>query len=70
MTLKEKAVGVWTLVSYQSQDEEGNIIYPFGKDATGFIMYHPEGYMSAQLMRLVIYTKGQPKKWQKLHLVI
>src|ERR1700741_4331143 len=51
MTLREKVVGVWSLVSYQSQDEEGNVIYPLGKDATGFIMYHPEGYMSAQLMR-------------------
>ena len=51
MTLREQVVGVWSLVSYQSQDDEGNVIYPLGKDATGFIMYHPEGYMSAQLMQ-------------------
>jgi hypothetical protein len=51
MTLRDQVVGVWSLVSYQSQDENGNVIFPLGKDATGFIMYHPEGYMSAQLMR-------------------
>jgi hypothetical protein len=55
MTLRSQVLGVWSLVSYQSQDEEGNIIYPLGKDATGFIMYHPEGYMSAQLM-----SQGRP----------
>ena len=26
-------------------------LYPLGEDSTGFIMYHPEGYMSAQLMQ-------------------
>lgn len=51
MSLKEQIIGVYSLVSYQTQDAEGNIIYPLGKDATGFIMYHPDGYMSAQLMR-------------------
>jgi hypothetical protein len=51
LSLKDKAIGVWSLVSYQAQDENGNIIYPLGKDATGFIMYHPDGYMSAQLMK-------------------
>ena len=50
-TLKEQIIGIWTLVSFQTEDKEGNIIYPLGKDATGFIMYHPEGYMSAQLMK-------------------
>ncbi|WP_233549349.1 lipocalin-like domain-containing protein [Lysinibacillus yapensis] len=59
-SLKEQVIGVWSLVSYQSQNDEGNIIYPLGKDATGFIMYHPEGYMSAQLMRQgrPVYASG------------
>ena len=30
--------------------------YPMGEDVTGFIMYHPEGYMSAQMM-----SPGRPK---------
>lgn len=51
MTLKEKVIGIWSLVSFQTQGKDGNIIYPLGKDATGYIMYHPEGYMSANLIR-------------------
>ncbi len=51
MTLKEQLIGVWSLESYQSEDQEGNVVYPFGEDAMGFIMYHPDGYMSAQLSK-------------------
>lgn len=50
-SLRDQAIGTWTLVSYQTADEEGNVVYPFGKDAKGFIMYNPDGYMSAQLMK-------------------
>lgn len=49
--LKEQLIGTWALVNYQDEDENGNIFYPLGKDATGFIMYNPDGYMSAQLMQ-------------------
>lgn len=54
-TLREQVIGIWSLVSYESQDKSGNKIYPLGKDATGFIIYYPEGYMSAQLM-----AQGRP----------
>lgn len=50
-TLKEGIIGVWELLAFEDQDEEGNKIYPFGKDAKGFIVYHPDGYVSAQLMK-------------------
>ena len=33
-------------------DKDGNVIYPLGEDAKGFIMYNPDGYMSAQIMAL------------------
>jgi hypothetical protein len=49
-TLHEQVIGTWSLVSYQSTDKEGNVIYPLGEDAKGFIMYNPDGYMSAQIM--------------------
>lgn len=49
--LQEQLIGTWALVSYQDEDENGKIFYPLGKDATGFIMYNPDGYMSAQLMQ-------------------
>ncbi|KMY48769.1 lipocalin-like domain-containing protein [Peribacillus loiseleuriae] len=47
---KEMVVGIWSLVSYEVTDNEGNKTFPMGEDCTGFIMYHPDGYMSAQMM--------------------
>lgn len=52
MSLREQMIGTWKLISYQSEDESGNTIYPFGEDARGFIMYNPDGYMSAQLTKV------------------
>ena len=49
--LKDQLIGTWKLVRYQDEDKDGNIFSPLGKDATGFIMYNPDGYMSAQLMQ-------------------
>ncbi|MFJ8064744.1 lipocalin-like domain-containing protein [Psychrobacillus sp. NPDC096426] len=49
-TLREQVIGTWSLLSYETKDENGNTVYPLGKDAKGFIMYNPDGYMSAQLM--------------------
>ncbi|MCG7343950.1 lipocalin-like domain-containing protein [Sporosarcina sp. ACRSL] len=50
VSLREQVIGTWSLVSYQSADKNGKVIYPLGEDAKGFIMYNPDGYMSAQLM--------------------
>ncbi|MGE7608031.1 lipocalin-like domain-containing protein [Peribacillus frigoritolerans] len=49
-SMREQVIGTWSLVSYETQDVDGNVLYPLGKDAKGFIMYNPDGYMSAQLM--------------------
>lgn len=43
-------VGTWGLVSYTLKDDSGEIHFPFGRDATGYLMYNRDGYMSAQLM--------------------
>ncbi|MEH7070372.1 lipocalin-like domain-containing protein [Priestia megaterium] len=58
---KEKIVGIWSLASLEVTDENGQKTYPLGEDATGFIMYHPEGYMSAQIMQSgrPQYTSGE-----------
>lgn len=53
--VRAQLIGTWKLVEYQNQDDDGNIYYPFGEDAIGFLMYNPDGYMSAQLMQ-----KGRP----------
>ncbi|MBD2692112.1 lipocalin-like domain-containing protein [Anabaena catenula] len=46
---KEKFVGTWKLVSWEIRDENGNVAYPFGKDAYGLLMYTEDGYMSSSL---------------------
>ena len=50
--LRTNLIGAWTLQSYESSSIDGsNVTYPLGVDAQGVIMYTPDGYMSAQLMR-------------------
>ncbi len=50
--LRETLVGTWTLVEYSINDKnkDGEKFYPMGKDAAGFLLYTPDGYMSAQMM--------------------
>jgi len=45
-------IGSWEIHNYVATPIDGSpLIYPLGKDAKGIIMYTPDGYMSAQLMR-------------------
>jgi hypothetical protein len=39
-------VGTWRLVSFEAQDAEGAISYPFGREADGFITYTNDGRMA------------------------
>ena len=41
-------VGTWRLVSFEVQDADGAIDYPFGRDAEGFITYTADGRMAVQ----------------------
>lgn len=51
-TLREKLIGAWILHSYIETSVEGEeITYPLGKHPQGMIIYTPDGYMSAQLMK-------------------
>jgi len=49
-------VGTWRLVSCELRTGEGQVSYPFGKDAVGYIMYNEDGYMS-----VVIMSTNRPK---------
>jgi hypothetical protein len=54
--LRNEVLGTWELVYYTEQDDQGGpVTYPLGPDALGLIIYTPDGYMSAQLMR-----RGRP----------
>ncbi|EMC95756.1 hypothetical protein BAUCODRAFT_501611 [Baudoinia panamericana UAMH 10762] len=52
--LRHKLVGAWKLESYISYPTPGSPIqrptHPMTKNVTGFIMYTPDGYMSAQML--------------------
>jgi hypothetical protein len=49
-TIREQLLGTWRLLSYFTEGTDGSIVYPMGENAVGFIMYLPDGYMSANLM--------------------
>lgn len=44
-------VGAWKLIPFKIQKENGKVIYPFGKNARGSIIYTDSGRFSAQIMR-------------------
>lgn len=49
--IADRIVGSWELVEYSTTSESGNVDYPLGPDARGLIIYSPDGFMSAQIMR-------------------
>jgi NADH dehydrogenase len=50
--LRDQLIGAWKLVSYVEKPVDGTTpTYPMGEKPMGIIMYTPDGYMSAQLMR-------------------
>ncbi len=61
-SLFDRLVGAWELVSYRLVAEDQSVTYPLGNDARGFILYTPDGYMSAQLMAAgrAAYASGHP----------
>jgi hypothetical protein len=38
-------------VAFEEEGPDGELIYPYGKDATGMLIYDPSGRMSVQIMR-------------------
>jgi hypothetical protein len=42
-------VGSWRLVSWENRDADGAVTYPMGRDVQGYILYNPDGYMSATI---------------------
>jgi hypothetical protein len=44
-------VGTWKLFSFELRSSIGEVTYPFGRDAVGYIMYTNEGFMSVNFMK-------------------
>jgi hypothetical protein len=49
--IREKLVGSWSLVRWESSAEDGSTRFPLGSDAVGQLMYTADGHVSAQLVR-------------------
>ena len=49
MSLAEKMIGTWTLIHYE-YPVDGKETYALGENPTGFLMYNPDGIMSANMM--------------------
>jgi hypothetical protein len=44
-------IGTWRLISWENRSlVDGQISYPLGEDATGYIMYNDDGYMFVAIM--------------------
>ena len=64
MDVTARFLGVWSLVSWTAISGDGKLIYPYGKDAVGRIMYHAGGTMAAHLMRRrrTLFASDNPKE--------
>jgi len=49
ITRPEKIIGVWELQIWETVVDDKVIGYPLGEKASGFIAYHPIGFMSVNL---------------------
>ena len=43
-------IGTWKLVSAESKTTSGEVGYPFGKDAAGYLIYGEDGIMAVSIM--------------------
>jgi Lipocalin-like domain len=52
VALRDALIGTWKLVSYVETPVDGSLQrFPLGEKPEGMLLYAPDGYMSAQLMR-------------------
>src|SRR5437763_5915326 len=50
--LRDQLIGAWKLLSYEERPVDGSpSFYPMNEKPMGIIMYTPDGFMTAQLMK-------------------
>ena len=47
---KEKIIGTWKFESMKVETEKGEVIFPYGENLYGMLVYTPSGHMSVLLM--------------------
>lgn len=48
--MTNQLVGVWRLITVEDHQADGTVLHPYGERALGYLIYHPDGYMSATVM--------------------
>jgi hypothetical protein len=43
-------IGAWRLITVEDRQADGTVLYPYGEKGLGYLIYHPDGYMSATVM--------------------
>lgn len=51
IAVMERFIGAWRLVAFEEEGPDGEVVYPYGKDAAGLLIYNSSGCMSVQIMR-------------------
>jgi hypothetical protein len=46
----DSLIGAWRLLSFEFRNKDGQVSYPFGEDAVGYIIYSQDGYVSITIM--------------------
>ena len=56
-------LGIWKLISLQTEADDGTVTYPFGKDVTGLLVIDAKGYFSVQLLdtKRPSFKSGDPR---------
>ena len=49
--IEQNFLGIWELEEWVVEKPNGKKTFPFSGKVNGFLMYHPEGWMSATLMQ-------------------
>lgn len=49
-TVIRQLIGAWRLQSFHIKTPEGQVTYPFGRDAAGYYFFAESGYMSVAIM--------------------
>jgi hypothetical protein len=47
----DRFVGAWRLLSLEARTSTGDVGYPYGQDAAGYLLYSREGYISVSVMQ-------------------
>ena len=49
--IEKNFLGIWKLNEWSVEKPDGKKTYPFSGNVSGYLMYHPNGWMSANLMQ-------------------